>query len=75
MNFTLRPWNIGDLDSLVKYANNPNIANNLMDKFPYPYSIGDVWIVGVFHQAMKIVNIPRAKRKIHIDSFNDFFIQ
>ena len=38
MHFTLRPFTINDLDSLVKYANNPKIANNLTDKFPYPYT-------------------------------------
>jgi len=38
MEFKLRPWNISDLDSLVKYANNWNIAKNLTDKFPFPYS-------------------------------------
>ncbi|MDX2250548.1 MAG: GNAT family N-acetyltransferase [Bacteroidia bacterium] len=38
MNFSLRPWNIDDLESLVKYANNPNIAKNLTDKFPHPYT-------------------------------------
>lgn len=41
MDFLLRPWSIEDLDSLVKYANNYNIAKNLMDIFPYPYSIED----------------------------------
>src|SRR5688572_5312591 len=35
---TLRPWSISDLDNLVKYANNPNIAKNLTDKFPFPYT-------------------------------------
>ena len=39
MDFKLRPWNINDLDSLVKYANNPNIAKYLTDGFPYPYTI------------------------------------
>lgn len=39
MNFTLRPWTIDDLDSLVKYANNYEIAKNMTDKFPFPYSI------------------------------------
>lgn len=38
MNFTLRPFTINDLDSLVKYANNPKIADKLTDKFPHPYT-------------------------------------
>lgn len=38
MKYHLRPWNLSDLDSLVKYANNWNIAKNMTDKFPFPYS-------------------------------------
>ena len=38
MNFTLRPWEISDLESLVKYANNINIAKYLTNKFPHPYT-------------------------------------
>ena len=37
MEFVLRPWTLDDIDSLVKYANNPNIAANLTDAFPSPY--------------------------------------
>jgi RimJ/RimL family protein N-acetyltransferase len=36
--FKLRPWSMDDLPSLVKYANNFNISNNLTDKFPNPYT-------------------------------------
>lgn len=38
MKFKLRPWNISDLNNLVKHANNWNIAKNMADKFPYPYT-------------------------------------
>lgn len=38
MNFTLRPWKPSDIDSLVKYANNINIAKFMVDKFPHPYT-------------------------------------
>lgn len=41
MKFKLRPWNISDLDNLVKYANNWNVAKNMTDQFPYPYSEKD----------------------------------
>ncbi|MDB5240815.1 MAG: hypothetical protein JWP57_1440, partial [Spirosoma sp.] len=34
MDFTLRPWTRNDLGSLVKYANNWNVAQNMTDKFP-----------------------------------------
>src|SRR5687767_9138286 len=37
MNFILRNWQIEDLDSLVKYADNYKIAKNLTNKFPHPY--------------------------------------
>lgn len=39
MEFTLRPFTLEDLHSLVKYANNPKIAGNLTNQFPYPYTI------------------------------------
>ncbi|OWY19448.1 N-acetyltransferase [Sphingobacteriales bacterium UPWRP_1] len=38
MQFTLRPWAITDIDSLVLYANNYNIAKNLTNQFPHPYT-------------------------------------
>lgn len=41
IEFKIRPWEISDLASLVKYANNWNIAKNLTDKFPYPYTETD----------------------------------
>jgi RimJ/RimL family protein N-acetyltransferase len=37
----VRSWQGGDLDSLVKYANNRNIWINLRDRFPYPYTPRD----------------------------------
>ena len=39
--FKLRPWAITDLASLVKHANNWNVAKNMTDKFPFPYSESD----------------------------------
>lgn len=38
INFKLRPWTIKDLDSLVRYADNFNIARNMADVFPHPYT-------------------------------------
>ena len=38
MQFKLRPWSMNDLESLVQNANNPAIAKNMMDQFPYPYT-------------------------------------
>lgn len=37
MVVTLRPWKTEDLDRLVVYANNFNIAKNMTDAFPHPY--------------------------------------
>jgi RimJ/RimL family protein N-acetyltransferase len=44
--FTLRGWKYGDEDSLQKHANNPKVSNNLMDRFPYPYTMDDAkaWV-------------------------------
>lgn len=36
--FKLRPWRPEDLASLVEYANNWNVAKNMTDKFPFPYT-------------------------------------
>src|SRR5574343_288486 len=38
MEIKLIPWSMDYLDDLVKYANNPLIANNLTDAFPHPYT-------------------------------------
>jgi len=40
-SFKLRPWLVSDQDSVVKYANNPNIAKYLTDGFPHPYTMED----------------------------------
>ncbi len=39
--FRLRPWSPADAVALVKHANNPRVASNLRDGFPYPYTPGD----------------------------------
>lgn len=37
----LRKWKIGDVDSLVRHADNEHIADNLRDAFPSPYTKAD----------------------------------
>ena len=37
----VRRWKMADVPSLVKYANNPNVARQLRDRFPHPYTAGD----------------------------------
>lgn len=41
MEISLRPWKHDDIDTLISIANNFNIAKNLTDKFPYPYTRAD----------------------------------
>lgn len=41
MDFKLRPWTLNDVDNLVKYANNWNVAKYLTDAFPHPYNVED----------------------------------
>jgi RimJ/RimL family protein N-acetyltransferase len=37
----LRPWARGDSSSLVRHANNINVAKHLRDRFPNPYTRAD----------------------------------
>ena len=37
----VRSWKSADVPSLVKYANNINIARHLRDRFPHPYTAID----------------------------------
>ncbi|KXK37763.1 MAG: GNAT family N-acetyltransferase [Saprospiraceae bacterium] len=41
MEFRIRPWELSDLPSLVKHANNLNVSINLSDRFPHPYKEKD----------------------------------
>jgi ribosomal-protein-alanine N-acetyltransferase len=38
---TLRAWRSSDATALARHANNPNIARQLRDRFPHPYTIAD----------------------------------
>lgn len=42
----LRGWRLSDAASLARYANNPNVARDLVDAFPHPYTLDDAhrWI-------------------------------
>ncbi|HWP92617.1 MAG TPA: GNAT family protein [Thermodesulfobacteriota bacterium] len=35
----IRSWDVGDVEAIVKYANNRNVWVNLRDSFPHPYTI------------------------------------
>lgn len=41
MEFLLRKWEKQDAAKIVRYADNPKIAANLRDSFPYPYTVTD----------------------------------
>ena len=41
MEFSLRPWRLNDRASMARFANNPKIAGNLRDVFPWPYGEED----------------------------------
>lgn len=46
MEFILRKWKKEDAEDIAKAANNPNIAMNLRNTFPNPYSLDDAkWYV------------------------------
>jgi RimJ/RimL family protein N-acetyltransferase len=59
----LRAFSMDDLDDLVRYANNPNIAKNLTDLFPHPYSRED----GMKFIKMTMEQNPRQVMAIAID--------
>ena len=46
INFELRKWETEDAKSVAIAANNPAIAANLRNAFPYPYTLEDAaWYV------------------------------
>ena len=44
--YQIRKFNVNDIESLVKYANNLNVSRFLRDSFPFPYKKSDaeMWI-------------------------------
>lgn len=45
-DFKLRAWKTEDAKSLAQAANNPNIAKNLRNAFPNPYTLEDaIWFI------------------------------
>ena len=41
MQYKLRNWELSDLESLIKHANNHNVAKWLTNQFPHPYNEDD----------------------------------
>jgi [ribosomal protein S5]-alanine N-acetyltransferase len=48
----LRPWRGGDEGALVRHADNWNVARNLRDRFPHPYTLTDAtaWLQRPAHR-------------------------
>jgi len=46
VRFLIREWRRGDEEALARHANNPNVARNMRDRFPHPYTSADAqwWI-------------------------------
>jgi ribosomal-protein-alanine N-acetyltransferase len=53
----LRRWRLGDVDALIRYANNRKIWLNLRDRFPHPYARSDAeaWIAFCLAEAEPIL--------------------
>jgi RimJ/RimL family protein N-acetyltransferase len=53
----LRPWQASDAEALARHANNPRIASNLRDGFPYPYTLSDAkkWLAMVADKSQNVV--------------------
>ncbi|NLP25774.1 MAG: GNAT family N-acetyltransferase [Clostridiales bacterium] len=41
MEFELKKWRLDYIKEIAEYANNKNIADNLRNAFPYPYTLDD----------------------------------
>ena len=63
MNFKLRPFREDDLDQLVLLGNNFEIAKNLTDKFPHPYTKNN----GEFFINLQMSQTPAQVKVIEID--------
>jgi len=51
----LRRWRSGDADAIVRHANNINVARQLRDRFPHPYTKDDAL---VFLKSVSTANPP-----------------
>ena len=54
--FVLRPWRPGDLDALLRHADDPQVPRGLSDRFPHPYTRAD----GEAFLAGKVVDLSQA---------------
>ena len=61
--FVLRPWRAGDLDALVRHADDAQVARGLGARFPVPYTRAD----GAAFLAGHVVEGDGLQRAIEID--------
>ena len=61
--FVLRPWRATDLDSLVRHADDPQVARGVSDRFPFPYARED----GERFLAGKVIDLRDPVFAIEID--------
>lgn len=61
--FVLRRWCAGDLDALLRHADDPMIVRGLSDRFPHPYTRAD----GEAFLAGRIVDLAAPVLAIEID--------
>ncbi len=61
--FVLRRWCAGDLDALLRHADDPMIVRGLSDRFPHPYTRAD----GEAFLAGRVVDLDAPVLAIEID--------
>lgn len=57
----VRPWRIGDAESLSRHANNINIAKHLRDRFPHPYTPRDA------HEFLRMISSTTPPTSVAIE--------
>lgn len=80
-SFILRPWRQADIEAVAEAADNPNIAANLRNIFPSPYTLADAeWFVedciaqGEARQLMRAIAVNgRAAGSISVSRKDDVY--
>ena len=80
-SFVLRPWRRADIEAVAEAADNPNIAANLRNIFPSPYTLADAkWFVedciaqGETRQLMRAIAVNgRAAGSISVARKDDVY--
>ena len=66
MDFILRKWKMEDANNVAYCANNINIARNLRDAFPFPYTLTDA--SDYINSCMSSVETKKICRAIVVDN-------